>query len=326
MKSFLRSMTLAALTFAVTIVGLGQFSGQALAQSGAGIPVIVMGEDSDPKSVRRDSDIFRRVVSSIQEQMSRYNFYVIDEEMLAARLGWAITVRRPKVELMQVAMLARDADDPSLHARAMAVFKIRAGIQNLGFANKAQVRITGDIFDVASNRFLGSWEAPRMEFPAPANCSDFCIEEVVGDKARDVAAQVGDVLRKKLAYLTDGAAGAAQGAGVANSGQGGLVNTYQVVFQNFSTVELLQITDVMETEFPQFQSARAPQGDTTKATYAYLSKAPANKLFKWMNILLMDMGLNPDSQVKIVMDDRKITLDKIFDSPQPAPTTGGKFN
>jgi hypothetical protein len=74
MKSFLRSMTLAALTFAVTIVGLGQFSGQALAQSGAGIPVIVMGEDSDPKSVRRDSDIFRRVVSSIQEQMSRYNF------------------------------------------------------------------------------------------------------------------------------------------------------------------------------------------------------------------------------------------------------------
>ncbi len=53
------------------------------AQSGAGIPVIILGEDSDKRSIPRDSDIFRRVINQLKSQMSRYNFYIIDEEMLA---------------------------------------------------------------------------------------------------------------------------------------------------------------------------------------------------------------------------------------------------
>ena len=64
------------------------------AQSGAGIPVIIMGEDSDKRSIPRDSDIFRRVLNELKSQMSRYNFYVIDEEMLAVEFGWKMRKRR----------------------------------------------------------------------------------------------------------------------------------------------------------------------------------------------------------------------------------------
>ena len=217
----------------------------------------------------------------------------------------------------------------------MVVFKIRAAAQNVGFATKAMVRITGDIYDYDARRFIGSWEAPRMEFPAPANCTGMCIQEVVGDHARDVAAQVGDVLRKKLAYLTRGAGSVAQGssmpASTASAPAGsvagcpadldtGLTTTYAVVMSNFTTREYMQIKDVMEHEFPCFVTTRNPTGDTTKRIYGYVSRASASKIEEWLNIVLIDMGLDPDSQVKMITSGTEIMIDKIFgSSPQ---TTG----
>ena len=311
------------------------------AQQGTDIPVIVMGEDSDPMSVARTSDIFRRVISEIQEQMSRYDFYVIDEEILAVELGWQVRARRPKTELIQVVQMAHQARDPRLQARAMVVFKIRAAAQNVGFATKAMVRITGDIFDYQARRFIGSWEAPRMEFPAPANCAGMCIQEVVGDHARDVAAQVGDVLRKKLAYLTRGAGrpmaqaapaattmAAPAGAPVAGcpaSLNTGLPSTYAIVMRNFTTREYMEIKNVMENEFPCFITTRNPSGDTTKRIYGYVSNASASKIEEWINVLLIDMGLDPDSQVKVLVSGTEIMLDKIFGSSPQTPGRTPRF-
>ncbi|MBL6929459.1 MAG: hypothetical protein ISR44_09840 [Rhodospirillales bacterium] len=307
-----------------------------LAQQGTDIPVIVMGEDSDPMSVARTSDIFRRVISQIQEQMSRYDFYVIDEEILAVELGWQVRARRPKTELIQVVQMAHLSRKPALQARAMVIFKIRAAAQNVGFATKAMVRITGDIYDYQAKRFIGSWEAPRMEFPAPANCTGMCIQEIVGDNARDVAGQVGDVLRKKLAYLTRGAgrpmaqaapaaaASVPAGAPVAGcpaSANTGLASTYSIVMSNFTTREYLEIKNVMENEFPCFITTRNPYGDTSKRVYGYVSNASASKIEEWINILLIDMGLDPDSQVKVLVAGTEIMLDKIFGS---SPQTQGR--
>ncbi len=312
-----------------------------LAQQGTDIPVIVMGEDSDPMSVARTSDIFRRVISQIQEQMSRYDFYVIDEEILAVELGWQVRARRPKTELMQVVQMANQSRDPRLQARAMIVFKIRAAAQNVGFATKAMVRITGDIYDYQARRFIGSWEAPRMEFPAPANCAGMCIQEVVGDHARDVAGQVGDVLRKKLAYLTRGAGrpmaqaapataapaptaapmGGACPAGVNT----GLASTFAIVMSNFTTREYLEIKNVMENEFPCFITTRNPTGGTSKRIYGYVTYASASKIEEWINILLIDMGLDPDSQVKVLVSGTEIMIDKLFGSSPQTPGVTPRF-
>jgi hypothetical protein len=313
------------------------------AQQGTDIPIIVMGEDSDPMSVARTSDIFRRVVSSLQEQMSRYDFYVIDEEILAVEMGWQVRARRPKTELIQVVQLANQSRDPRLQARAMVVFKIRAAAQNVGFATKAMVRIAGEIYDYQARRFIGSWEAPRMEFPAPANCAGMCIQEVVGDHARDVAAQLGDVLRKKLAYLTRGAgrpvaqaapaqapAPAATSAapvagGCPASVNTGLTTTYSIVMRNFTTREYLEMKNVMENEFPCFVTTRNPSGDSAVRVYGYVSSASASKIEEWLNILLIDMGLDPDSQVKMVVAGTQIEIDKIFGSSPQTPGRTPRF-
>jgi hypothetical protein len=49
-------------------------SSGAIAQSGEGIPIMILGEDSDPKSIPRSSDIVRRVMLELSKQMSRHNY------------------------------------------------------------------------------------------------------------------------------------------------------------------------------------------------------------------------------------------------------------
>jgi hypothetical protein len=319
--------TALAVAASVVLISCAAAPTRTMAQAGSDIPILVMGEDSDPMSVKRTSDIFRRVILAVQEQMSRYDFYVVDEYIIATELGWQVRERRPITELMQVVQLTNQANDPRLQVRAMVTFKIRAAAMDVGFAKKAQVRIAGEIYDYEARRFIGAWEAPRMQFPAPAGCTGFCIQEVVGDKARDIAATVGDVLRKKLAYLTRGAGATASTGGSTGTATSfgtapGLTTTYAVTFKNFTTREILEITEVMENEFPNYVTARAPSGDTTKMVYGYVSKAPANKMYKWMNILLMDMGLDPDSKVKVIMQGSAMEIDKLFGS-SPVQTQGG---
>jgi hypothetical protein len=288
------------------------------------IQVLVLGEDSDKRSVRRSSDIFRRVMAQMQEQMSRYNYHVVDEDMIAAALDWKFSDRRPKQELIEVAKLANQARDPRVYSRALVIFKIRASAKSVGYATKAQVRIAGEVYDLESNRFLGAWEAPRMTFPAPKDCSSICIQEVVGDNARDIASSVSDVLRKKLAHFSRGSGSM---AGSSGGGKDGLETTYAFTFRNFSTQQFYEFTEVMEKEFPKFVRAMSPQGDAAVMKYGYVSRAPGNKITKWVNLLLMDMGMNPDSDTKVTIRGTAFDIDNIVGSPASSqPSKSGRFN
>ena len=292
--------------------------------AGTDIQVLVLGEDSDKKSVRRSSDIFRRVMAQMQEQMSRYNYHVVDEDMIAASLEWKMSDRRPKQELIEVAKLANQARDPRVYSRALVIFKIRAAAKSVGYATKAQVRIAGEVYDLESNRFLGAWEAPRMTFPAPKDCSGVCIQEVVGDNARDIASSVSDVLRKKLAHFSRGSGSMTSSSG---GGKDGLETTYAFTFRNFSTQQFYEFTEVMEKEFPKFVRAMSPQGDTAVMKYGYVSRAHGNKITKWVNLLLMDMGMNPDSDTKVTIRGTAFDIDNIVGTPDNSPSSkSGRFN
>lgn len=297
----------------------------ALAQAKTDVPVLVLGEDSDPKSVKRSSDIFRRVITEIQSQVSAYNFDVKDEHAVGATMDWQFKDRRPKQELFEVAKLANSSGNPSVYSRALVTFKIMAAAKDVGFAKKAQVRIAGEVYDVEANRFLGAWEAPTMTFPAPKDCDGVCIHEVVGNNARDMAAAVGDVIRKKLAYMARGevSGNAASGMGGSN---GNLETTYAFTFRNFAPSETHEITSVMEKEFPEYIRTLPPQGSGPVLKYGYVSRAPQHKIQKWMNILLADMGLDPDTKVNVTMQGTAITIDKIVGGPvKTAPASGSRF-
>lgn len=286
-----------------------------MARAGTGIPVIVMGEDSDPASVKRSSDIYKRVLAALKGSMQRYDFRMVDEEFLAADLGWKVRDRRPKVELVQAAKLANNAGRGNLRSRAMVLFRIHATIKNLGFSNKITTRVDGEIYDIASNTFLDTFELAPAAYPAPADCNSVCVSEVVGRKARTIAMNLGDVLGSKLAYLTEGGQQQASVDGASKYDQG-LVTGYTLELNAFDTREALTIVSVMAEEFPGYVSHDLLEKGSVVRKYEYLSRAPAVKLDEWLTILLTDMGFDMDRQVSLQVNNGRIILDKIVNTDE----------
>lgn len=298
------------------LISCASLSSPATAQSGTGIRVLVMGEDSDPRSVIRSSDIFKRVLAELKGSMQRQGFRMVDEEMIAVTLGWRITTRRPKTELIQAGQMANASGTAANSVRALATFSIHAFKEDLGFTNKVSTRIDGEMYDVLTNQFLGTFELPRAQYPAPADCNDACISEVVGDKAREIATSLGEILGKKLAYLAPppGASGSTGGApvgsGIASTGHG-MMSTYTLEMQHFDARETAEIIGVMSSEFPGYSSHNVLEQTSAVRKYEYVTTATAAKLHEWLTVLLIDMGLNPDREVEIVQNGNHLRLYKI---------------
>lgn len=307
------------------------------AQSGTNIRVIVMGEDSDPGSVVRSSNIFTRVLAETKGQVQRYGFRMVDEEMIAVDLGFQIRERRPKTELIETAKLANAGGKANLQSRALVLFRIFASVENRGFANKVRTRIEAEMYDLQTNQFLGTHELPRAEYPAPADCNDLCIREVVGDKAREISTSLADIMGAKLAYLSPGPAasagasgatsgGSAGGGGVVrSSGVGGLMTTYHIEMKNFAYPEMQSILTTMTTEFPGYSSHDVISSTPALAKYEYVSNANAGKLVEWLQVVLYDMGLNPGQHAAVIASGTTIMLDKITTGPGPNVPASTRF-
>ena len=65
----------------------------------APIRVVVLGEDSDRNAVSRSSEVYTRVVAELQQSLIRENITVIDEDMIAVKLGFSYNEDRSKQEL-----------------------------------------------------------------------------------------------------------------------------------------------------------------------------------------------------------------------------------
>lgn len=325
MKRTLQNMkrgVLVAATLGVAAITLSAAPQAALAQQHSSkIPVIVMGEDSDPASVKRSSDIFKRVLAAMKGSMQRYGFRMVDEEFMAVDLGWKITDRRPKVELIEAAKLANNAGQGNLRSRAMVLFRIHATSKDLDFANKVTTRIDGEIYDIASNSFLDTFEIAPAAYSAPADCNSVCISEVVGGKAREIAQNLGDVLAKKLSYLHEDQAGSGSTAvgtgsdGVPSYAESQMLVPYTVELNYFDTREALAIIGVMADEFPGYNSHELLEKGSAVRKYEYVTNAKQAKLDEWLNILLIDMGFDVDKQINIDVQPGKITVEKIVPTP-----------
>lgn len=326
--SILRNLKFSA-TAVVGLFGLAACASvpyPAYAQSQDNIPVIVMGEDEDPNSVSRKSDIYKRVLAELKDSMLRHGFRIVDEEMIAVDLGWKVVDRRPKTQLIEAAKLANNSGKANLRSRALALFRIHASKEDLGYSTKVQTRIDGELYDLTSNAFLGTFELPRATYSAPADCNSVCLIEVVGDKAREIAAGIGDVLGKKLAYLSPSQTGGGGTAavGVGDSRCKSMDNPYTVTFKRFDTAEAFSAIGTMADEFPCYRSHDLLPGKTSAVRkYEYVSTATPGKLEEWINIMLMDMGLDPDRDVEIVFSGNEFILDKIITRPKAKPVPEG---
>ena len=164
--------------------------------------VVVTGEDSNKNSVSRDSEIFTRVISQLQESLTRGGYYVIDEDMLKLKLGFSFNSGRPKSELIETLMVANETQDATVQSRLAAVFAIFPQVKELSFTKKLEIRIRGDVYDLQTFRPLATFEyQPKKAMVIPKSyeqCDSYCVEELIGKNAREIARELGDVLTKKL--------------------------------------------------------------------------------------------------------------------------------
>ena len=295
------------------------------------IPVLVASEDENPDTVKRSSNIFKRVIAELQESMQRHGFQMIDEESVAADLGWTIGDRRPKRELIERIKLMPKSGKASHQVRAWVLFRIFAQAKKLSFATKVRTRIEGEIYDAESNRFIGSFEWPdtaagqgsEIEYPAPHDCLEnrLCISEVVGDRAREIAGSLGDTLAKKLQrYSPPRGSGTRAGGGTAVTGGGstagdpghGMITPYTVAFRYFDDHEALTIVGVMAEEFPGYRTHELISKSATVRRYNYLTSAKAAKLEEWLYILLRDMGFDVKNELLISVSGSNILVDKLI--------------
>ena len=300
------------------------------------VPVLVVGEDEDKTTVKRSSDIFKRVLAELTHGMKRTGFRMVDEESVAVDLGWKVKDRRPKRELIEVAKLMTKSGKATHRVRAMVLFRIHAAAKSLGSLTKVQTRIDGEIYDIVSNEFIDTFEMPRQEYPAPADCLDskVCITETVGDRAREIAGSLGVVLARKLARYRDASAGGTggrragggpvtgdegrtgggQGAAAGSSGHG-MQTPYTVTLRYFDRREALTIIGVMADEFPGYRSHTLISQAPAVRKYEYVTSAKPHKMEEWITILLGDMNFDPDRDVAILFQGSEITVEKIVPTP-----------
>lgn len=279
-------------------------SDSAFAQTrGPDVPILVVGEDEDPQTVRRSHEIFQRVIAELKGVMSRAGFRVVEEAAVAVDLRWEIRDRRPKMDLIDLAKMMNRSGDATHEVRALVPVSIHAYVKPLHALTRIRIRMKGDVYDLASNRFIDTFEPEEKLYSGPPGCDDDrgCISRVVGRHARQVATTLGDALVKKLARYRDVPAG----------GGHGIETPYTVTFKYFDRREAVTIAAVMKDEFPGHKDSRLIRSDQGVRKYAFITTAKAAKLEEWLTILLVDMNFNPDKEIRIAIDGTDITVEKI---------------
>jgi len=220
-----------------------------ITQVSAQTRVVITGEDSNKNSIERTSEVFKRVISQLQESLSRGNYYVIDEDMLGVKLGFSFNSRRPKTELIETLMVANQTEDATVQSRLAVVFAIFPQVKDLSATRKLEVRIRGDVYDLETLRPLANFEyKPKKAYLIPkssSQCDNLCVEEALGEKSREVARELGDVLTKKLDLAVQKIGGSSQSSGSGGSSVN-MSKTYNLNLIRLNPVQSLQFKKSLE--------------------------------------------------------------------------------
>jgi hypothetical protein len=250
--------------------------------------VVVVGEDSDRNSINRNSEIFRRVISQLQESLNRGGYQVIDEDMLSVKLGFSFNSNRPKTELIETLMVANDTQDATVQSRLAVVFAIFPQIKELSMTKKLEIRLRGDIYDLANLSPLATFEYETNKaivIPRSNNlCDSLCVEELVGKESRVIARELGDVLVKKLDI-------AKQKVG---DEDGNLMSTYNLTVIRLSTSEALKFKRAIEN-FEEVDELITISTESSQRKLSLVTSADLGAIEEIILIALMDAGVDIDN-------------------------------
>ena len=279
------------------------------------IPVLVLIEDEDENTVRRSSDIYKRVVAEVRRSLQFAGFRTLDEESIFADLGWtdAMPERRSRLQLVDTVKLIRQEHDAASHVRVWAAIRIHAKFlkQKPGQFARVQTRIDAELYDAQTNQFLDGDDDVEV-YLAPRSCvSDrLCVSELVGEKAREIGSNLGTILAIMLERHAPPPVAGRPGSGAA------MVTTYSLELHHFEPREALTIVGVMRDEFPGYMDVQNLSTEAAVRKYSYKTTASAGKLEEWLYILLEDMNFHVGREILIEIDGGFIKVEKYSYNPR----------
>lgn len=266
----------------------------------APIRVVVLGEDSDRNAVSRTSEIYTRVVAELQQSLIRENITVIDEDMIAVKLGFSFNTDRNKQELIQTLSVANETTDATVRSRLGVIFAIFPNIQEMSMTRKLTVRVRGQIYDLKSLRALSSFEVSAPEtvtLPKKASmCNDMCVVEKAGEVSRELARELGAVLSQKLHIVVEDSAyagniaGSASGGGAA--GGGVLESVYTLEFNLMKNSDVLRAVRALESSV--VREIELLKSNNTQRIYSVSTNKDLGDLEERIMMILLDLGVDID--------------------------------
>lgn len=278
--------------------------------------LLIMGEDADLDSVPRNSRIFNRVLRAIEAEMQAEGFAVYDETAVTMGITDPGRVGRTDAELITVARRVQAAP-----IDAIVVFQIYANAEENAYANitDLRVRVPGRILNTMTGQALANYEVsygPDDLPPLPPNCDRDCVLEHVGDQARRIAADVGNVLATHLDYLSPAAEAAPAAPPTASAGAGasvastescvGLTTAYTLTFRDFESEEVTMIEEYLAA-FSGYQHHRPTRAGASETTYWYETCSDTARLNRNLRLMAEHMGI----EVRVGMVQNRFEIDKI---------------
>ena len=280
------------------------------------IPVLVLGEDRGDHTLPRQDPAFRRVVTELQAAMAGRGFRVVDEDAVAAGLGWGRTGGRDRLDLLEVAKLANASERASDLVRAAVLFRIEGSVQDLAYTTRVELHLSCEIVDATTNRFLGAFDLPTEVVSTAGRCPVYaCASQAVAERARDLAGELGAVLARKLAYLAP--------PEIAGTVVAALDGAYTITLRHLAPEDAMAIVDVMTDELPGYRSHSLIRRGETLRRYEYVTTASPATLERWLTLLLVDMGLDPGGEVSLSVRPGEIRIERVLPPSAARPSSGG---
>lgn len=310
-RGLLSALGAALLISCASAAAVGRADDQGYASREGPIPVLVLGEDQDPDTVPRHDPAFRRVIAELQSAMDRRGFRVVDEDAVAAGLGWRRPEGRGRLDLLEAARLANASERGADRVRAVVLFRIEGSVTDLAYTTRVELHLSGEIVDAVGNRYLGGFDLPAETVSTAGRCPDHaCASQAVAARAQDLASELGAVLATKLAHLAP-----PERAGPVLARLDGV---YTVTFRHLAPEDAMAILDVMTGEFPGYSSHALIRRGTALRRYEYVTTADSATLERWLTLLLVDMGLDPAGPVALSVRPGEIRIERVL-----PPVTGG---
>lgn len=257
------------------------FSCAPVANAASSIVVLNTEQATDELSLIQ-SDVLR----IIKSRLSRTGYPVDDEMGFLSKTGFE------KNTLRKDSLLKNPNRLRSTNNRFQLVF-IETLLQN------RQLRISAEIYSSAAQSFIASWSMPVTNLVAPNNCDLSCIRLSASEQIEQTADSLAFSLTKIL-QMPSGATGS----------QGDDIAAVDIELLDFTSIEKVELLDLMTNEFPQFYRISKTRTIGPLHLMTYHSSAPMNKLHKWLVVSLKQIGLDPDQDVEIIITNERIQMKK----------------